>query len=69
LAGLVVSRRDDKAISDRLVDDCPRRIMAVVYDLLCKQNGDRRCGMMPFRLACPISELTVKFAFFSLCPW
>jgi ArsR family transcriptional regulator len=38
LEGLVVPRRDGKAIYYRLADDRPRRILEVVYDLFCK-NG------------------------------
>lgn len=35
LEGLVVPRRDGKAIYYRLADDRPRRILEVVYDLFC----------------------------------
>ena len=38
LEGLVVPRRDGKAIYYRLADDRPRRILEVVYDLFC--NAD-----------------------------
>lgn len=38
LEGLVVPRRDGKAIYYRLADERPRRILEVVYDLFC--NGD-----------------------------
>ncbi len=35
LEGLVVPRRDGKAIFYRLADDKPRRLLEVVYDLFC----------------------------------
>ena len=35
LEGLVVPRRDGKAIYYRLADDKPRRLLEVVYDLFC----------------------------------
>lgn len=35
LEGLVVPRREGKAIFYRLADDKPRRILEVVYDLFC----------------------------------
>mgnify|MGYP000382978514 CR=1 FL=1 len=35
LEGLVVPRREGKAIYYRLADDKPRRILEVVYDLFC----------------------------------
>lgn len=35
LEGLVVPRRDGKAIYYRLADDRPRRILEMVYDLFC----------------------------------
>ncbi len=35
LEGLVMPRRDGKAIYDRLADDRPRRILEVVYELFC----------------------------------
>ncbi|SDD09723.1 ArsR/SmtB family transcription factor [Ruegeria marina] len=38
LEGLVVPRRDGKAIYYRLADDRPRRILEVVYELFC--NAD-----------------------------
>jgi len=38
LEGLVVPRRDGKAIYYRLADDRPRRVLEVVYELFC---GDR----------------------------
>ncbi len=40
LEGLVVPRRDGKAIYYRLADDRPRRILEVVYELFCKDDGD-----------------------------
>lgn len=39
LEGLVVPRREGKAIYYRLADDRPRRILEVVYDLFCKEGG------------------------------
>ncbi|WP_146344119.1 ArsR/SmtB family transcription factor [Phaeobacter marinintestinus] len=39
LEGLVVPRRDGKAIYYRLADERPRRILEVVYDLFCG-DGD-----------------------------
>jgi ArsR family transcriptional regulator len=39
LEGLVVPRREGKAIYYSLADDRPRRILEVVYDLFC--NGER----------------------------
>jgi ArsR family transcriptional regulator len=38
LEGLVVPRRDGKAIYYRLADDRPRRILEVVYDLFCASS-------------------------------
>ena len=38
LEGLVVPRRDGKAIFYRLADERPRRILEVVYDLFCKDD-------------------------------
>ena len=38
LEGLVVPRRDGKAIYYRLADERPRRILEVVYDLFCKDD-------------------------------
>ena len=38
LEGLVIPRRDGKAIYYRLADDRPRRILEVVYELFC---GDK----------------------------
>ncbi|PCH67264.1 MAG: transcriptional regulator [Rhodobacteraceae bacterium] len=35
LEGLVIPRRDGKAIYYRLADERPRRILEVVYDLFC----------------------------------
>ncbi|MDF1716728.1 MAG: metalloregulator ArsR/SmtB family transcription factor [Sulfitobacter sp.] len=35
LEGLVVPRREGKAIFYRLADDKPRRLLEVVYDLFC----------------------------------
>ena len=36
LEGLVIPRRDGKAIYDRLADDRPKRILELVYDLFCE---------------------------------
>ena len=36
LEGLVVPRRDGKAIYYRLADDRPKRILELVYDLFCE---------------------------------
>ncbi|MCF6232004.1 MAG: metalloregulator ArsR/SmtB family transcription factor [Rhodobacteraceae bacterium] len=38
LEGLVIPRRDGKAIFYRLADDRPRRILEVVYDLFCAED-------------------------------
>ena len=38
LEGLVIPRRDGKAIYYRLADDRPRRILEVVYDLFCAET-------------------------------
>ena len=38
LEGLVIPRRDGKAIYYRLADDRPRRILEVVYELFCAEN-------------------------------
>lgn len=38
LEGLVIPRRDGKAIYYRLADDRPRRILEVVYDLFCADD-------------------------------
>ena len=39
LEGLVTPRRDGKAIYYSLADDRPTRIIDVVYDLFCKDEG------------------------------
>lgn len=39
LEGLVVPRRDGKAIYYRLADDRPRRILEVVYELFCEADN------------------------------
>ncbi|EDZ48540.1 ArsR/SmtB family transcription factor [Leisingera daeponensis] len=39
LEGLVIPRREGKAIYYRLADDKPRRMLEVVYDLFCKEEG------------------------------
>ena len=38
LEGLVIPRREGKAIYYRLADERPRRILEVVYELFCEQN-------------------------------
>jgi len=38
LEGLVIPRRDGKAIFYRLADERPRRILEVVYDLFCEET-------------------------------
>jgi DNA-binding transcriptional ArsR family regulator len=38
LEGLVIPRRDGKAIYYRLADERPRRILEVVYELFCAGN-------------------------------
>lgn len=38
LEGLVVPRREGKAIFYRLANDRPRRILEVVYDLFCSKD-------------------------------
>jgi DNA-binding transcriptional ArsR family regulator len=38
LEGLVIPRRDGKAIYYRLADDRPRRILEVVYELFCAKD-------------------------------
>lgn len=38
LEGLVIPRRDGKAIYYRLADDRPRRILEVVYELFCEET-------------------------------
>lgn len=39
LEGLVIPRRDGKTIYYRLADDRPKRVLEVVYDLFCKDDG------------------------------
>ncbi|WP_323785873.1 metalloregulator ArsR/SmtB family transcription factor [Thalassovita sp.] len=39
LEGLVVPRRDGKAIYYRLADDRPRRILELVYELFCATDN------------------------------
>ncbi|WP_323776007.1 metalloregulator ArsR/SmtB family transcription factor [Leisingera sp.] len=39
LEGLVIPRREGKAIFYRLADDKPRRMLEVVYDLFCKDGS------------------------------
>ena len=38
LEGLVIPRRDGKAIYYRLADDRPKRILEVVYELFCQDT-------------------------------
>ncbi|WP_136443126.1 ArsR/SmtB family transcription factor [Pacificoceanicola onchidii] len=38
LEGLVVPRRDGKAIYYRLADDRPRKMLECVYELFCKED-------------------------------
>ncbi|MEX0301261.1 MAG: ArsR/SmtB family transcription factor [Leisingera sp.] len=38
LEGLVIPRREGKAIYYRLADDKPRRMLETVYDLFCKDG-------------------------------
>lgn len=38
LEGLVVPRRDGKAIYYRLADDRPRRVLEIVYELFCSDD-------------------------------
>ena len=38
LEGLVIPRREGKAIYYRLADDRPKQIMEVVYDLFCRED-------------------------------
>jgi ArsR family transcriptional regulator len=38
LEGLVIPRRDGKAIYYRLADDRPKRILEIVYDLFCEDD-------------------------------
>ena len=40
LEGLVVPRRDGKAIYYRLADDKPRKMLECVYELFCKDGCD-----------------------------
>ena len=40
LEGLVIPRRDGKAIYYRLADERPRRILEVVYDLFCGDEDE-----------------------------
>ena len=40
LEGLVEARRDGKTIYYSLTDDRPRRIIELVYDLFCNQDGN-----------------------------
>jgi len=39
LEGLVIPRREGKAIYYRLADDKPRRMLETVYDLFCKDGS------------------------------
>ena len=39
LEGLVIPRRDGKAIYYRLADDRPRKMLECVYELFCKDDG------------------------------
>ncbi len=39
LEGLVVPRREGKAIYYSLADDRPRRIIELVYDMFCRDEG------------------------------
>ncbi len=39
LEGLVVPRREGKAIYYRLADDRPRRMLETVYELFCNDDG------------------------------
>lgn len=39
LEGLVIPRRDGKAIYYSLADDRPKRMMEVVYDMFCRNSG------------------------------
>jgi ArsR family transcriptional regulator len=42
LEGLVIPRRDGKAIYYRLADDRPKRILEIVYELFCADDaGDK----------------------------
>ncbi|GAA6187562.1 metalloregulator ArsR/SmtB family transcription factor [Litorivita sp. NS0012-18] len=40
LEGLVIPRREGKAIYYRLADDRPKRILELVYELFCETGGD-----------------------------
>jgi DNA-binding transcriptional ArsR family regulator len=40
LEGLVVPRRDGKAIYYRLADERPRRVLELVYELFCAQDAE-----------------------------
>ncbi|WP_372893300.1 ArsR/SmtB family transcription factor [Rhodosalinus sp.] len=40
LEGLVVPRRDGKAIYYRLADDRPKKMLETVYDLFCRDDAD-----------------------------
>lgn len=40
LEGLVIPRREGKAIFYRLADDRPKQIMEVVYNLFCRDGAD-----------------------------
>lgn len=42
LEGLVVPRREGKAIYYSLADERPRRVLEVVYDLFCAQDAGPR---------------------------
>ncbi|MFY0679473.1 MAG: helix-turn-helix transcriptional regulator [Thalassovita sp.] len=39
LEGLVIPRRDGKAIYYRLADERPRRMLELVYDMFCEQEA------------------------------
>ena len=40
LEGLVVPRREGKAIYYRLADERPRRVLELVYELVCAQDAE-----------------------------
>ncbi len=40
LEGLVIPRRDGKAIYYRLADDRPRKMLECVYELFCKDDAE-----------------------------
>ncbi len=40
LEGLVIPRRDGKAIYYRLADERPRRILELVYELFCAEDSE-----------------------------